>query len=204
MTTTTLQGRKVRLVPLEMAHHAQLCEVGLDERLWARTTIEVRTTEQMREYIAFALESRAAGTALPFVIEEIVSGKIVGSTRFHSYVPKHRRIEIGFTWLAPPWQRTGINGEAKYLMLRHAFETMECQRVEFKADVDNAPSRRALERLGATHEGVLRSYMISERIGPRDVAIYSILKSEWPAIKGQLEAHASSGLTTLPDTSVSR
>jgi RimJ/RimL family protein N-acetyltransferase len=99
----------------------------------------------------------------------------------------HRRVEIGFTWLAVPWQRTGANTEAKLLMLRHAFESLGCVRVEFKADAANAPSRRALERLGATPEGVLRHYMTSARTGPRHVAIYSILAAEWEGIRAAVE-----------------
>ena len=188
LVPTTLTGRRIRLIPLREEHHAALCEVGLDERLWQLTTIEVRSPAQMSDYMRAALDAQAAGTALPFVIEASESGRIVGSTRFHSYQANHRRIEIGFTWLAVPWQRTGVNAEAKFLMLRHAFETIGCVRVEFKADVDNAPSRRALERMGATQEGILRSYMISARSGPRDVALYSVLASEWPALKIRMGA----------------
>jgi len=188
LAPTILQGSGIRLVPLQLAHHAALCEIGLDERLWRLTTIQVRTPEEMQQYMQIALDAQLAGTALPFAIEERETGRIIGSTRFHSYHANHRRIEIGFTWLAVPWQRTGVNAEAKLLMLRHAFESLKCVRVEFKADVDNSLSRRALERLGATHEGVLRSYMISPRTGPRDVAIYSILATEWPALRTRLEA----------------
>jgi N-acetyltransferase len=188
LTPAILVGRTVRLLPLESTHHPALCEVGLDERLWQRTTIQVRTPDDMRHYLQVALAAQSAGTALPFAIEEKSTGQLIGSTRFHSYHPAHRRIEIGFTWLAIPWQRTGANTEAKLLMLTHAFESLNCLRVEFKADVDNTLSRCALERLGARLEGILRSYMISGRTGPRDVAIYSILDSEWPNTKNLLEA----------------
>jgi N-acetyltransferase len=186
----TLQGRTIDLVPLEPGYHGSLCAIGLDERLWQRTTIQVRTAEEMREYLQIALDAQAAGTALPFVIQKRDSNQIIGSTRFHSYNGPHRRIEIGFTWLAVPWQSTGANLEAKFLMLRHAFESLDCVRVQFTADVDNAPSRRSLERLGATYEGVLRSYMISDRAGPRDVAIYSIIAPEWPDSSARLKARA--------------
>jgi RimJ/RimL family protein N-acetyltransferase len=188
LTPVTLQGRTIELVPMGPSHHASLCSIGLDERLWQRTTIQVRTAEEMREYLQVALDAQPAGTALPFVIQKRDSGQIIGSTRFHSYNALHRRIEIGFTWLAVPWQGTGANLEAKLLMLRHAFESLDCVRVQFTADMDNAPSRHALERLGATYEGILRSYMISDRAGPRDVAIYSIVASEWADLAMQLKA----------------
>jgi RimJ/RimL family protein N-acetyltransferase len=178
----------IELVPLDPRHHASLCAIGLDERLWQRTTIQVRTAEEMREYLQTALDAQAAGTALPFVVQKRDSGQVIGSTRFHSYNALHRRIEIGFTWLAVPWQGTGANLEAKCLMLRHAFESLDCLRVQFTADVDNVPSRRALERLGATFEGILRNYMISDRTGPRDVAIYSIIATEWPDLSARLQA----------------
>jgi N-acetyltransferase len=166
--------------------------VGLDERLWRLTTIKVRSAQDMSDYIRLALESQAAGTALPFAIEEISSGQIIGTTRFHNYSAAHRRIEIGFTWLAVPSQRTGANADAKFLMLRHAFESLHCVRVEFKADVDNTPSRHALERLGAKLEGILRSYMISATAGPREVAIYSILASEWQSVSERLSLNIES------------
>jgi N-acetyltransferase len=188
LTPAILEGSRVRLLPLEPSHHSALCNAGLDERLWQRTTIQVRTADEMRDYMQFALDAQSAGTALPFVIKEKSTSQLIGSTRFHSYNPAHRRIEIGFTWLAIPWQRTGANTESKLLMLTHAFESVGCLRVGFKADVDNTLSRRALERLGATFEGILRHYMISPRTGPRNVTIYSILASEWPHVKTLLEA----------------
>jgi RimJ/RimL family protein N-acetyltransferase len=188
LTPVALQGRTIDLVPLESSHHTSLSALGLDERLWQRTTIQVRTAEEMHQYLQVALDAQAAGTSLPFVIQKRDSGQIIGSTRFHSYSTLHRRIEIGFTWLAVPWQGTGANLEAKFLMLRHAFEALDCLRIQFTADVDNAPSRRALERLGATYEGRLRSYMISDRTGPRDVAIYSIIAPEWPDLALRLKA----------------
>jgi len=146
----------------------------------------------MRDYIQVALDAQIAGTALPFVIEDRASDRIIGTTRIHSYSAPHNRIEIGFTWLAVAFQGTGVNTEAKFLMLRHAFEALCCQRVEFKADVDNILSRRALVKLGATHEGILRNYMFSARTGPRDVAIYSIVSQDWPAIKVRLEQRIAS------------
>ena len=182
----TLEGRYVRLVPMRMAHHAALSAIGLDPSLWEYTTIRVQTPDQMRGYMEAALRAQAAGTALPFVIELVATGAVVGSTRYHAIVREHRRLEIGFTWIAAPWQRTAVNSESKFLLLRHAFETLGCQRVEFKAAAENAVSRRALLRLGATEEGLARHFMLSAHKGPCDVRIFSILAAEWPAIKARL------------------
>lgn len=183
----TLEGVRIRLVPLNLSHHASLCEVGLDERLWRATTIRVRTPEEMLAYIQTALQQQAEGTALPFAIVEKQSGKVIGTSRYHSINREHRRLEIGFTWIAVPWQGTGINTEAKYLMLKNAFERYKCVRVEFKADSRNEQSYRALTRIGAKQEGVLRSYAISGHKGERDLTVFSIIASEWPEVKAHLE-----------------
>ena len=136
----TLEGRFIGLLPLSVEHHAQLCAIGLEPALWQHTTIRVQTPDEMRRYIEKALDSQAAGTALPFVIALQASGQIVGTTRYHSIVREHRRVEIGFSWVGLPWQRSPVNSEAKYLLLGYAFEQAHCQRVEFKADAENAPS----------------------------------------------------------------
>jgi len=116
------------------------------------------------------------------------TGEIAGTTRYHTIVREHRRVEIGFSWVGLPWQRSPVNSKTKYLLLRHAFEQAHCQRVEFKADRENAPSIRALLRIGAQQEGVLRRYMHSAHKGARDVAIFSIIDADWPALKVRLEA----------------
>jgi RimJ/RimL family protein N-acetyltransferase len=176
----TLEGAHVRLVPMELAHHEALTAIGLDPSLWRHTTIRVRTPGEMRQYVELALAAGAAGTALPFVIEARQTGEVVGTTRYHSIVREHRRLEIGFTWIAVPWQGTAVNSETKFLLLRHAFDVLGCQRVEFKAAVANEPSRRALLRIGATEEGILRQYVFSKHLGPCDVRIFSILSRDWP------------------------
>jgi RimJ/RimL family protein N-acetyltransferase len=183
----TLEGIHIRLAPLSLSHHAALCEVGLDERLWRLTTIRLETAEDMFNYIQAALQGQAEGTALPFVIIEKSSEKIVGASRYHRINQAHRRLEIGFTWIAVPWQRTSVNTEAKYLMLKHAFEQYGCVRVEFKADASNEPSCRALMRIGAKPEGILRQSLISSHKGVRDMAWFSILDREWPEVKAVLE-----------------
>lgn len=183
----TLEGTYARLEPLSSDHHAQLCDVGLDESLWRWTTSHVRTPDDMRTYIECALQEQKNGTALPFATLETTSGRVVGSTRFANIDRSNRRVEIGWTWVAPPWQRTAINTEAKYLMLKHAFEAMGCIRVEFKTDVLNERSRNALLRLGAREEGILRGHMITASGRIRDTVYYGILASEWPGVKSVLE-----------------
>jgi N-acetyltransferase len=198
----TLAGTYVRLVPLALAHHLQLCAIGLDPELWQQTTIRVQTPAEMVRYIQAALESQAAGTALPFVMLLQATGELVGTTRYHSIVRDHRRLEIGFTWVGRPWQRTPVNTESKYLLLKHAFEHYRCQRVEFKADSRNERSCRALLRIGATREGTLRQYMLSSHKGVRDVALFSIIDSEWPQVKARLEQRlysATAGASSNPD-----
>lgn len=170
---------------MDLAHHTALSKIGLDPALWRYTTIRVETSADMRQYMESALAAQAAGTALPFVIELRATGEIVGTTRYHSIVREHRRLEIGFTWIAAPWQRTAVNSESKFLLLQHAFETLGCQRVEFKAAAENEPSRRALLRLGATEEGTLRQYVLSKHKGPCDVRVFSIVAGEWAAIKAR-------------------
>src|SRR3954471_5472171 len=113
----TLDGRHVRLEPLTLDHHGRLCEVGLEPELWSLTTVDIRTPEDMRGYIETALEEQASGSSLPFATVDKESGRVVGSTRFGNINCQHRRVEIGWTWIAPPWQRTAVNTEAKYLML---------------------------------------------------------------------------------------
>lgn len=184
---STLEGRAVRLEPLSFEHHDALCQVGLDGDLWRWAPVAVHTSEEMRGYIAAALRSQEEGTALPFAIVDRASGRVVGSTRYGNIDASNRRLEIGWTWIARPWQRTAINTEAKYLLLRHAFETLGCIRVEFKTDALNTRSRQALLRIGATEEGLFRSHMVTSTGRIRDSVYYSIIEAEWPAIKGRLE-----------------
>jgi len=183
-----LEGAHVRLEPLSLDHLPALTEIGLEPDLWRWTTQLVRTPEEMEEYVRGALAEQAAGRALPFATVEKTSGCVAGSTRFGAIEPLHRRVEIGWTWLAPRWQRTVLNTEAKYLMLRHAFERWGCVRVEFKTDVLNLRSRQALLRIGAKEEGILRSHIITATGRVRDTVYFSVTASEWPAVRGPLEA----------------
>jgi RimJ/RimL family protein N-acetyltransferase len=188
LTPVTLEGTAVRLEPLRTDHLDALCAVGLEPALWRFTVLALETRADMAAYIELALKEQSAGKALPFVTVDRASRRVIGSTRYHLYSAEHRRLEIGYTWLNPAWQRTAINTEAKLLMLRHAFETLGCNRVEFKATVENHISRKALARLGAKEEGVLRSFRLSPRTGPRDIVQLSIIRPEWPDVKTALEA----------------
>ena len=183
-----LQGRHVRLEPLTPEHAAGLAEVGLDEDLWKWIPTPVCTPEEMSAYVQTALQDRAAGTALPFALIEKSGGRTIGSTRYANIERAHHRLEIGWTWVARPWQRTAINTEAKYLLLRHAFETLKCMRVELKTDSLNERSRAAILRIGATQEGIFRNHMMTATGRIRHTVYFSIVDSEWPDVKARLEA----------------
>lgn len=183
----TLEGKVVRLEPMKAEHNDALSEVGLDPEIWRFTVVNPKTPADMREYIESGLRTLRDGTGLPFVTIAKDSGRIVGSTRFGNYDPANSRVEIGWTWIAKPWQRTAINTEAKYLMLSHAFEKLRCVRVELKTDVLNEPSRRAMLRIGAREEGVLRKHTLMWTGRYRDSIYYSVLDDEWPEVKKRLE-----------------
>ena len=186
LTPVTLEGSVVRMEPLSLDHVAALSDVGLDRSLWALTSIWVSTAAEMRDYVEQALAEQRAGTALPFATVERATGQVIGSTRFGNYVAAHRRIEIGWTWIAPRWQRTAVNTEAKLLMLTHAFDVLRCRRVELKTSTRNARSRAAMLRIGATEEGTLRQHMINPDGSSRDSVYFSILDGEWPMVKERL------------------
>lgn len=183
-----LEGQHVRLEPLALEHTAGLAEVGLDEELWKWIPTPVRTPEEMNGYVQTALNERSKGSALPFVLIERASGRIIGSTRYGNIDLDHYRVEIGWTWVARQWQRTAVNTEAKYLLLRHAFETLKCIRVELKTDSLNERSRAAILRIGAREEGTFRNHMITASGRIRHTVYFSILDSEWPEVKARLEA----------------
>jgi N-acetyltransferase len=183
----TLEGRHVRLEPLTLDHAPRICEVAFDPDLWRWTSSSLMSKEDVNSYIRTALKGQEEGTIIPFVTIDRASGKLIGCTRFAHIDTKHRKLEIGWTWIARPWQRTTINTEAKYLMLRHAFEKWGCGRVELLTNVLNAKSRAAIERIGGKLEGVMRNHMITPSGTWRDTVIYSIIDSEWPEVKKALE-----------------
>ncbi len=178
-----LEGEFVRLEPMSLGHLDALWVAGNDETLWRWIPTSVASSGDMRKYIETALNDRDRGVALPFVTIEKTSGKVIGSTRFGNIDTAHRRAEIGWTWINPQWQRTAINTDAKFTMLTHAFETWRCIRVEFKTDALNEQSRNAILRLGAREEGTFRQHMITETGRFRDSVYFSIIDSEWNAVK---------------------
>src|SRR5918992_1940493 len=188
-----LEGTHVRLEPLSIGHVDALTAVGLDPDIWRWTVARNHTPEDMRRYVETALAEQRAGQSLPFAIVERGSGRVVGSTRFAAIEPAHRRVEIGWTWIAPPWQRTAVNTEAKFLMLRHAFETWRCVRVEFKVNPKNERSRRAVLRIGATEEGTLRKQQLNADGTTRDWVYFSIIDDEWPSVKRRLQGMMGDG-----------
>jgi RimJ/RimL family protein N-acetyltransferase len=192
VSPVTLAGAHVRLEPLAKAHLAGLAEVGLDEDLWRWIPTPVRTREEMAAYIETALDEQARGISLPFAIIEQATGRAMGSTRYGNIDRTHHRVEIGWTWVAREWQRTAMNSEAKYLLLKHAFETLDCLRVELKTDSLNEKSRAAILRLGAREEGIFRNHMITSTGRIRHTVYFSIIDSEWPAVKARLEAKLNS------------
>ncbi len=184
-----LEGKFVRLEPLSLeTQFEDLCEAGLDADLWKWTSDFIQNAAELRIYFERALDEQRRGVSLPFATIEKQTNKAVGSTRFGNIEANHRRVEIGWTWISQKWQRTFVNTEAKYLMLKHAFDVWNCRRVELKTDALNARSRAAISRLGATEEGILRKHMITATGRVRDTVYFSILDDEWQQIKANLEA----------------
>ena len=183
-----LEGSYVRLEPLTVEHTAGLAGIGLDEDLWKWIPTPVRTLEEMSAYVQTALGEGASGSALPFALIDKSSGRVIGSTRYANIERLHHRLEIGWTWVATQWQRSAINTEAKYLLLRHAFEKLKCMRVELKTDSLNDRSRNAILRIGAREEGTFRNHMITASGRIRHTVYFSIIDSEWPEVKSRLES----------------
>ncbi|HEX5590235.1 MAG TPA: GNAT family N-acetyltransferase [Candidatus Limnocylindrales bacterium] len=183
----TLAGRRVRLEPLATAHLDDLAAVGLDSAIWTWTIARPTDRAGLRAWLEAALAGAAAGAELPFATIDLGSGRAIGSSRFLSIVPEHRRLEIGWTWVGREFQRTGANREAKLLQLRHAFEDLGANRVEFKTDSRNEPSRAALLGIGATFEGIFRNHMVMPDGPLRHSAYYSVTVEDWPAVQAHLE-----------------
>lgn len=187
ITPPRLEGSTILLAPLERIHIDGLCAIGLDPELWEFTVSLVRNREDMVRYVEEALRQQQAGTALPFVIADRRTSAVLGCTRYGNIDRRNGRVEIGWTWIGREWQKTVVNTEAKYLLLRHAFESIGCVRVEFKTDALNLRSRSALKRIGAKEEGVLRRHMVTDTGRLRDTVYFSILREEWPGAKVALE-----------------
>lgn len=170
-----------------MAHLPRLVEIGLQDDIFRWYAQPIRTPEDMKALIATALEEQTAGKSLPFATIARSTGLAVGSTRFMTIDRPNRSLEIGYTWIAPPWQRTAINTEAKYLMLRCAFDSWGCNRVGLKTDSLNERSRRAIARIGAKEEGTLRNHMVTASGRLRHSVYFSVIRAEWPELKAALE-----------------
>lgn len=185
-----LQGKNVRLEPLSQDHAQGLYNRGRVEADWAympRTCfIDMPDTRQWVD------EALGAAAQSPFAIIETGKDRVVGSTRYLNIRPDYRSLEIGWTWLGQDWQRTAVNTEVKFLLLSHAFERLGCVRVEFKVDARNERSQRALERIGATREGVLRNHMIVQNGYVRDSVYFSVIDSEWLGVKKRLQKYIDS------------
>ncbi len=189
----TLTGHKIRLEPLSEAHVPDLALVGLDDEIWRFMLYgEIRTQEHLRGWVLEMLERQKKGRDLPFVVIENYSQRAIGATRYLNIDLENRGLEIGGTWYGKDFRGSGVNVEAKYLLLRHAFESLRCVRVQFKTDLRNVRSQRAIERLGAVKEGILRNHMILPDGYKRHSVMYSIIDTEWPEVKTHLEEKLNS------------
>jgi len=182
----TLAQAPVRLVPLGLEHEAGLKEAAADGELWTLRVTSVPEPEQTRAYIEAALAGQAAGHRLPFAVLDSASGRVLGSTSYHDIVPGIDRLEIGWTWYARSVQRSAVNTTAKLLLLTHAFETLGAQLVGWRTDNNNFASQRAIERLGARKDGVLRHHALRRDGTVRDTVMYSLAAGEWPEVKAHL------------------
>lgn len=189
VTPLTLEGSVVRLEPVRREHADLFWEAAKDsvDDLFRWIPYSMKTREDFQRFVARAFEEEERGESIVFATVERSSGNVIGSTRFMNIDRINRRVEIGSTWIAPAWQRTAVNTEAKYLMLRHAFETWGCLRVELKTDALNQRSRNAILRLGAQEEGTLRKHLVTWTGRIRDTVYFSILDTEWPEVKARLE-----------------
>jgi RimJ/RimL family protein N-acetyltransferase len=195
VTPVKLSGSVVRLDPIRHEHAELFWEVAknnLDD-IFRWIPYRMQTRDDFQLLVAKALQEQERGESVVFTTVEISSGRVLGSTRFMNIDRNNRRVEIGSTWIAPAWQRTAVNTEAKYLMLRHAFEVWGCFRVELKTDALNEKSRNAILRVGAKEEGTLRRHVVTWTGRVRDSVYFSILDSEWPEVKARLEEKLRSG-----------
>lgn len=191
----TLEGPTIQLRPMQWEDADALVAAAADGELWRLPFTVVPSADTVQGYMATALKGRDAGTVIPFVVVHKASGQVIGSTRFWKVDREHRKLEIGSTWYGTSWQRTRVNTEAKRLMLGHAFEVLHCVRVQLTTDILNERSQRAIERLGAVREGVIRHERIMPDGRKRNSVRYSIIDDEWPQVRGALDARLAAGST---------
>jgi len=182
-----LEGELVKLVPLQKTHKVDLAFAASDGKLWELWYTAVPSPKTIDTYIETALSEQASGKSLPFAIINKKTNTIVGTTRYLNVDAKNKRVEIGATWYSKKVQRTGINTECKYILLKYAFENLNCIAVEFRTHFHNHPSRNAILRLGAKQDGILRNHRVDEHGNLRDTVVFSILDSEWKTVKTSLE-----------------
>ncbi|HSB02819.1 MAG TPA: GNAT family protein [Anaerolineales bacterium] len=183
-----LQGKYVRLEPMSKTHIPGLAEIGVGQNFWDFMLYgNMNSVDDMRNWVVDILSRAGKGTDLPFAVIHLTSGRVAGATRYLNIMPKDRGLEIGGTWYGAEFQRTPVNTECKYLLLRHAFETLGCIRVQLKTDSRNERSQKAIERIGAVKEGVLRNHMILPDGRYRHSVFYSIIDTEWSGVKKRLE-----------------
>jgi RimJ/RimL family protein N-acetyltransferase len=183
----TLARAPVRLLPLQPAHAGALAAAAADGALWTIRVTSVPAPGEEAAYIATALRQQAEGSRLPFAIVDDSTGSVVGSTSYHDIVPAVERLEIGYTWIAASRQRSAVNTTAKWLLMQHAFETLGAKLVGWRTDCFNFVSQRAIERLGAKKDGVLRHHALRRDGTVRDTVMYSLAAGEWPEVKAHLE-----------------
>jgi N-acetyltransferase len=195
VTPLTLEGAVVRLEPIRREHAELFWEAakGNLEEIFRWIPYSMKTAEDFQRIVDQIFDEQERGESVAFATVEKKSGRTVGGTRFMNIDRANRRVEIGWTWIVPAWQRTAVNTEAKYLMLRHAFEVWGCARVELKTDALNEKSRNAILRIGAKEEGTLRRHVVTWTGRIRDTVYFSILDSEWPEVKAKLEARLAQG-----------
>jgi N-acetyltransferase len=186
--SVVLQGKYVRLEPMGEAHIPGLAEIGVGQDFWDFMLYgKMETEADMANWVREILSRAEKGGDLPFAVIHLASGRVAGATRYLNIMPQDRGLEIGGTWYGPEFQRTAVNTECKYLLLQHAFETLGYIRVQLKTDLRNEPSQKAIERIGAKKEGVLRNHMILPDGRYRHSVFYSILDTEWLEVKNRLE-----------------
>jgi N-acetyltransferase len=188
ITPVALEGNRVRLEPMTLEHLPELAEVAFEPTIWTWTSRRVTTPEDLQSFVAIALDQMKAGTAVVWVTRSKSNGKVAGSTRFYEISHEHHTMELGGTWLHPNYHRTGINVEAKYLQLTHAFERMNAMRVALKTHQDNFRSQTAIAAIGAKFEGVFRNHMIMPDGSIRHSHWYSVVREEWPQVKANFES----------------
>ncbi len=187
MEFTTLHNKYVILRPMEEADVDGIFQVATNPEIWSYMSITIETLEDAKKYVADALSKKERGVEFPFVIIDPYTNGIIGSTKFMDIDLKHKRLEIGFTWLTPTYWRTAINTNCKYLLLQYCFEVLQLNRVQIKTDHENLRSQKAIERIGAQKEGVLRNHMVRKDGTIRHTVMYSVTHEEWPEVKSRLE-----------------